>query len=156
MSLCNTSAFPPPSNSPRGMMIQRIYVLERENPTPRGSTRNACVCVIIFLGLVSLMSSLGMGCTERIKADLSTSTLCRLRRSCGIGIFWPHHFGQNLKPLSHHFFAKTLDLVTWARTWPEFYCLLWLWSSPLYPAVSSLASRLPSLSWKIACSAGCR
>lgn len=56
-------------------------VLERENPTPRGSTRNACVSVILFLGLVSLMSWLG--CTERIKAHLSTSTLCRPRRSCG-------------------------------------------------------------------------
>ena len=62
-------------------------VLERENPTPRGSIRNACVSVILFLGLVSLMSWLG--CTERIKAHLSTSTLCRPRRSCGKDILWP-------------------------------------------------------------------
>lgn len=108
MSLCNT---PPLPHSPRGIVIQRIYVLERENPPSRGSTRNACARVILFLGLVSLMSWLG--CTERIKAHLSTSTLCRPRRSCGKDILCPEF--KTTKSFSLH----KPYIVKWARiVWP--------------------------------------
>lgn len=103
MSLCNTPRFP---HSPRGIVIQRIYVLERENPPSRGSTGNACARVILFLGLVSLMSSLG--CTERIKAHLSTSTLCRPRRSWGKDILCPEF--KTTKSFSLH----KPYIVTWA------------------------------------------
>ena len=120
MSLCNTL---PLLHFPRGIVSQRIYVLERENPPSRGSTRNACARGILFHGLVSLMSWLG--CTERIKAHVSTSTLCRPRSSYGKDILWPEF------KTTQSFSLHKPYIVKWARIVCILYGLLWLWSYPL-------------------------
>ena len=133
MSLCNS---PPLLHFPRGIVSQRIYVLERENPPSRGSTRNACARVILFHGLVSLMSWLG--CTERIKAHVSTSTLCRPRSSYGKDILWPEFNTTQSFSLHKPYIVKWATIVCMA----SYGCgrIHWIYARWLWKGLEALGS----------------